>query len=198
MSLRNLLSATHRLVLGPDFADSSRFHSAPFQRQPVNRSTGPRFHSPPLHRLKSPKTGCPGAMSAEVSPSPLSRQAAHQGLAETSALTAPPKSVRPLPLRASRGPHACPPPTRRRPPSHPVVRSQNIAAPRPDQRTAPDDLRASAAQGLQIRIFYPLSTCIFSASAIIRESEVPKLFAMAWAVSKFGLRSPRSKSPMYV
>jgi len=49
---------------GPDFANSSRFHSAPLQRQPVNRSTGPRFHSAPLHRLKSSKTGCPGAMSA--------------------------------------------------------------------------------------------------------------------------------------
>jgi hypothetical protein len=48
-------------------------------------------------------------------------QAAHQGLAETSALTAPPKSVRPLPLRASRWPHACPPPTRRRPPSHRTI-----------------------------------------------------------------------------
>ena len=31
--------------LGPDFADSSRFHSAPFQRRPVNHSTGPRFHA---------------------------------------------------------------------------------------------------------------------------------------------------------
>jgi hypothetical protein len=32
---------------GPDFANSSRFHSAPFQRQPVNCSTGPAlpFHS---------------------------------------------------------------------------------------------------------------------------------------------------------
>jgi hypothetical protein len=31
--------------LGSDFANSSRFHSAPFHRQPVNRSTGPRFHA---------------------------------------------------------------------------------------------------------------------------------------------------------
>jgi hypothetical protein len=30
-------------------------------------------------------------VSAEVSPSPISRQAAHQGLVETSALTSPPK-----------------------------------------------------------------------------------------------------------
>ncbi len=124
---------THRLGRWPDFANSSRFHSTPFQRRPVNRSTGPRFHSAPLHRLKSSKTGCPGAMSAAVSPSPFSRQAAHQGLAETSALTAPPKSVRPLPLRASRWPHACPPSIRRRPASHPAVRSRNIAASRPDQ-----------------------------------------------------------------
>jgi len=50
----------------PDFANSSRFHSAPFQRRPVNRSTGPRFHSTPFHRLKSPKTGCPGAVSAKA------------------------------------------------------------------------------------------------------------------------------------
>jgi hypothetical protein len=55
---------THRLRIGPDFANSSRFHAAPFQRQPVNLSTGPRFHSAPLHRLKSSKTGCPGAASA--------------------------------------------------------------------------------------------------------------------------------------
>ena len=51
---------------GPDFANSSRFQSAPFQRQPVNRSTGPRFHPAPLHRLKPSKTGCPGALSAEA------------------------------------------------------------------------------------------------------------------------------------
>jgi hypothetical protein len=50
-----------------------------------------------------------------------------------SALTAPPKSVRPLPIRASRWPDACPPPTRRQPPSHPAFRSPNSAAPRPDQ-----------------------------------------------------------------
>jgi hypothetical protein len=42
---------------GPDFADSSRFHAAAFQRQPVNNSTGPHFPSTPLHRLKSSKTG---------------------------------------------------------------------------------------------------------------------------------------------
>jgi len=30
---------------GPDFANSSRLHAAPFQRQPVNDSTGPRFHA---------------------------------------------------------------------------------------------------------------------------------------------------------
>jgi hypothetical protein len=79
MSRRKQLSTTHRLVLGPDFANSSRFHSAPFQRQPVNRSTGLHFHCTPLHRLKSPKTGCPGAVSAKAF-----------------ALTTPPKSVRPL------------------------------------------------------------------------------------------------------
>jgi hypothetical protein len=61
---------------GPDFADSSRFRSAPFQRRPVNRSTGPRFHSTPFHRLKSSKTGSPGAVSAKVlakSPQPAGR-----------------------------------------------------------------------------------------------------------------------------
>ncbi len=44
MSRRKQLSTTHRLAFRPDFANSSRFHSAPFQRRPVNRSTGPRFH----------------------------------------------------------------------------------------------------------------------------------------------------------
>jgi hypothetical protein len=29
--------------------------------KPGNRSSGPRFHSTPFHRLKSPKAGCPGA-----------------------------------------------------------------------------------------------------------------------------------------
>ena len=56
MSRRKQLPTTHRLANGPDFANSSRFHSAPFQRQPVNRSPGPRFHSTPFHRLKSSKT----------------------------------------------------------------------------------------------------------------------------------------------
>ena len=149
MSRRKVLPTTHRLRKGPDFANSSRFHSAPFQRRPVNRSTGPRFHSAPLHRLKSSKTGCPGAMSAAVSPSPISRQAAHQGLAETSALTTPPTSVRPLPLRASRWPYACPPPARRRPPSHPAVRSRHNAAPRPVDGHNIDKLRAGVAQGVQ-------------------------------------------------
>ena len=76
MSRRKQLPPTHRLGYGPDFANSSRFHSAPFQRQPVNRSTGPRFHSTPLHRLKSSKTGCPGAVSAKAfakSPQPAGR-----------------------------------------------------------------------------------------------------------------------------
>jgi hypothetical protein len=38
---------------GPDFANSSRFHSAPFQRQPVNCSTGPAlpFHSVPPSQI---------------------------------------------------------------------------------------------------------------------------------------------------
>jgi hypothetical protein len=43
--------------------------------------------SVPLHRLKSSKTGCPGTVSAKAF--------AH---------TAPPRSVRPLPLQASRWP----------------------------------------------------------------------------------------------
>ena len=59
MSRRKQLPTTYRLVLGPDFANSSRFHSAPFQRRPVNLSTGPRFHCSPFHRLKSPKIGKP-------------------------------------------------------------------------------------------------------------------------------------------
>ena len=102
--------------LGPDFANSSRFHSAPFQRRPVNRSTGPRFHAcraaARRRRVRSAtpsqiaEEGCPSTMSAEVFASPLSPQAAHQGLVKTSALTTPQKPVRPLPLRASRWPDA--------------------------------------------------------------------------------------------
>ena len=49
---------------GPDFANSSRFRAAPFQRRPVNLSTGPRLHSAPFHRLKLSKTGCPASVSA--------------------------------------------------------------------------------------------------------------------------------------
>jgi hypothetical protein len=45
MSRRKPLPTTHRLVLGPDFTNSGRFRSAPFQRRPVNHSTGPRFHA---------------------------------------------------------------------------------------------------------------------------------------------------------
>jgi len=45
VSRRKPLPTTHRLGKPPDFANSSRFHSAPFQRQPVNRSTGPRFYA---------------------------------------------------------------------------------------------------------------------------------------------------------
>jgi hypothetical protein len=36
MSRRKQLPTIHRLAFGPDFANSSRFHSAPFQRRPVN------------------------------------------------------------------------------------------------------------------------------------------------------------------
>ena len=61
---------------GPDFANSSRFHSAPFQRRPANRPTGPRFHSTPLHRLELSKIGSPGDVSAKAfakSPQPARR-----------------------------------------------------------------------------------------------------------------------------
>jgi hypothetical protein len=50
-------ATTHRRRKGPDFAFSSRFHSAPFQRRPVTSATGSRSHSAPLPRLQSPKTG---------------------------------------------------------------------------------------------------------------------------------------------
>ena len=76
MSRRKQLSPTHRLAFGPDFANSSRFRSVPLQRQPVNHSTGLRFHYTALHRLKPSKTGCPGAMSAKAfakSPQPAGR-----------------------------------------------------------------------------------------------------------------------------
>jgi hypothetical protein len=90
-------------------------------------------------------------MSAEVSPNPLSRQAAHQGVAKTSALTTPPISVRPLPLRASRWPYARPPPARRRPPSHPAGTSRQNAAPRLVDGHHIDKLCAGVAQGVQNR-----------------------------------------------
>jgi hypothetical protein len=150
---------THRLTRWPDFANSSRFHYAPFQRRPVNRSTGPRFHSTPLHRLKSSKTGCPGAMRAAVSPSPLSRQAAHQGLTETSALMSPPISVRPLTFRASRWPYACPPAARRRPASYPAGRSRHSAAPRPVAGHSIDKLRVRSGTSLAIRSLRTIAVC---------------------------------------
>ena len=40
LNRRKPLPTTPRLRWGSDFAHSSRFHSAPFQRRPVNRSTG--------------------------------------------------------------------------------------------------------------------------------------------------------------
>jgi hypothetical protein len=43
MSRQNPLPTAHRLGTGPDFASSSQCHSAPFQRRPVNNSTGPRL-----------------------------------------------------------------------------------------------------------------------------------------------------------
>jgi len=91
----------------------------------------------PLHRLKSSKTGNPGAVRAKVSQSPISRQAAHQGLPETSALTTPPKSVWPLPPVQAAGLTPAPQPSRRRPPSHPAARSRSSAASRPDHDCPP-------------------------------------------------------------
>jgi hypothetical protein len=132
------MSATQRLVLGPDFANSSRFHSAPFQRQPVNRSTGPRLHYAAFHRLKSSKTGKPRRHESESfakSPQPAGRAL---GLPETSALTTPPTSAWPLPPGQADGLTPAPQPSRRRPASHPAVRSQNSAAPRPDHDCPPD------------------------------------------------------------
>jgi hypothetical protein len=122
---------------GPDFANSSRFHSAPFQRRPVNRSTGPRFHSAPFHRPESSKTGCPGAVSAGAFAKSLQPTSRASGPCQNSRPHVAPKSVRPLPLRARRWPDACPPPARRRPPSHPAVRSRRNAAPRPGKGRQP-------------------------------------------------------------
>ena len=53
-----------------------------------------------------------------------------------------PESVRPLPLRAIRWPYACPPATRRRPPSHPAGTSRNSATPRPTSRFRVISLRS--------------------------------------------------------
>ena len=49
---------------GPDFDISNACHSASEQGRPKNRASGPRFHSAPLHRFKSPKAGGAGAVSA--------------------------------------------------------------------------------------------------------------------------------------
>ena len=128
---------THRRGKGPDFANSSRFHSAPFQRRPVNLSTGPRFHAAPFHRLKSPKTGCPGAVSAGAFTK------SHQPASRASG---PCRNFRPhdtpnisltSAIWASRWPYACPPTTRRRLASHLAAISRNNAAPRPDQGQKP-------------------------------------------------------------
>ena len=111
MSRRNLLSATHRLVLGPDFADSSRFHSAPFQRQPVNRSTGPRFHSAPLHRLKSSRTGFPWlGESGNFRKVPSAGRPRIRAFSKLPALTTPPGISLTSDNRASRWPYASPSP----------------------------------------------------------------------------------------
>ncbi len=108
---------------GPDFANSSRFHSAPFQRQPVNNSTGPRFHACLAVAWRRRVHSVPPSQIAEDR---LPRHRARESLRPHRA----PKPVRPLPLRASRWPYACPPPARRRPPPHPAARSRNNAAPR--------------------------------------------------------------------
>jgi hypothetical protein len=138
MSRRKPLPTTHRLAFGPDFANSSRFHSTPFQRRPVNHSTGPRFHSTPLHRLKSPKTGRPRRHERASF-----RQVPSAGRPRIRVLPKLPPSQRPQnqsdlwPVQASRGPYACPPPTRRRPPSHPAARSRNSTAPPPRPQQPP-------------------------------------------------------------
>ena len=132
MSHRKRLPTTHRLVLGPDFANSTRLHSTPLQRRPVNRSTGPRFHSAPLHRLKSSKTGSPGVVRAKAfvkSHQPAGRAS---GPCRNFRPHSAPKISLTSAIRASHWPYACPPPTRRRPASPPAVRSQPA---RPRART---------------------------------------------------------------
>ena len=180
-------------------SDSEIIRESTFQRQPVNRSTGSRFHSTPILRLNSSNRQLPTPSARKLSPSPVSRQA-HQGLAETSALTVPPKSVRPL-----AGPGK--PLALRLPTTHQATAPVSPGRQKSEQRDpAPrpgwDHLAAlhygQIARVAPKYVFYPLSTRILSASPIIRESEIPKLCAMAWAVSKFGLRFPRSNRPMYV
>ena len=60
-----------------------------------------------------------------------------------------PESVRPLPSGQAAGLDACPPPARRRPPSHPAARSQASAAARPDEGQRNDLLCVGLARGLQ-------------------------------------------------
>ena len=127
---------------GPDFANSSRFHSAPFQRQPVNRSTGPRFHAcRAVAWRRRVHSVTPSQIVEERLPRCRERVSFRQvpsaGRPRIRALPKLPPSRRPQnqsdhwPVRASRWPYACPPARRRRPPSHPTARSRNIAAPHP-------------------------------------------------------------------
>ena len=145
MSRRKQLSTTHRLVLGPDFANSSRFHSAPFQRQPVNRSTGPRFHSHSVTPSQIAEDRLPRRRE-RVS----FRQVPSAGRPRIRALPKLPPSRRPQNqsdlCRSGQAAGLTPArqPARRRPPSHPAARSRNSAAPRPDNGHSLDQLRAGS------------------------------------------------------
>ena len=82
-SRRKQLPPTHRLGKGPDFANSSRFHFALFQRQPVNRSTGPRFracravalrrrvHSVPPSQIVEDRQPARGSRTSALAPSAM-------------------------------------------------------------------------------------------------------------------------------
>ena len=62
----SLVAASNGILAadGLEFDISHGCHPAPDPRRPGKRSSGPRFHSAPLHRVKSPKTGGAGAVSA--------------------------------------------------------------------------------------------------------------------------------------
>jgi len=128
----------------PHFANSSRFHPSPrrslAKAGPLHSSAA----SDQRHRPALPfRAVTPSQIVEDRQPRRRERGSCRQvpsagrprirALPKPSALTTPPKPVRPLAFRASRWSHACPPATKATAPSHPGrQKSEHRAlAPRP-------------------------------------------------------------------